>query len=236
MRSSLTGCERSRSWKPATSSSNLSIIQWVALRMPHFPSLHIISKLAKLLIRLDIFLQKNFRSSTLPRHNTRCGFATCLRREPLTRNSQMEKPMRTLLLAILMTGTGAANDAKSKPCTDKTIEGSYGYTFIGSRPTFPVPDSAIVEGRGVGIRIFDGQGNFTQIDSIKSVNRPALVDQSASGTYKVNSDCTGTLFLNSPGAPGPAEFRFVIVRKGKEVFFTLVNPIGPMTLTHAIRQ
>jgi hypothetical protein len=73
-------------------------------------------------------------------------------------------------------------------------------------------------GRGVGIRIFDGQGNFTQVDSIKGVNTPALIDQPASGTYKMNPGCTGTAFLTVPGAPGAAEFRFVVVNKGKEIF------------------
>src|SRR5947207_2007542 len=70
----------------------------------------------------------------------------------------------------------------------------------------------------------------------KGVNTPALIDQPASGTYKINPDCTGTAFLTVPGMPGAAQFRFVVVNRGKEIFFTLVNPIGPMTLTHAVRQ
>jgi hypothetical protein len=99
-----------------------------------------------------------------------------------------------------------------------------------------MPGAPIVEGRGVGIRIFDGQGNFTQVDSIKGVNTPALIDQPASGTYRINPDCTGTAFLTVPGVPGTAEFRLVVVNNWKEIFFTLVSPVGPMTLTHAVRQ
>jgi len=123
---------------------------------------------------------------------------------------------------------------QGRTCNDHTIQGSYGFTFIGSRPASATPGAPIVEGRGVGIRIFDGQGTFTEVASFKGVNTPALIDQPNSGTYKINPDCTGTAFLNSPG--GAAEFRFVVVNEGKEVFFTLVNPVGPMTLTHAVRQ
>lgn len=147
--------------------------------------------------------------------------------------------MRTCLFVTFLAGVlhaqGAAREGRI--CTDRTIQGSYGFTFTGTRPASPAPGAPIVEGRGVGIRIFDGQGNFTEVASVKGVNTPASIEQPASGTYKINPDCTGTAFLTVPGMPGPAgEFRLVVVNKGKEIFFTLVNPVGPMTLTHAVRQ
>ena len=108
----------------------------------------------------------------------------------------------TFLAGILHAQGGAQ---ERRICTERTIQGSYGYTFIGARPASPMPGAPIVEGRGVGIRIFDGQGNFTQVDSVKGVNTPALIDQPASGTYKINPDCTGTAFLTVPGMPGAAE-------------------------------
>ena len=146
--------------------------------------------------------------------------------------------MRTLLFLTFLAGVlhAQGDDREGRICTERTIKGSYGYTFTGTRPASPAPGAPIVEGRGVGIRIFDGQGNYTQVDSIKGVNTPALIDQPASGTYKINPDCTGTAFLTVAGMPGAAEFRLVVVNKGKEIFFTLVNPVGPMTLTHAVRQ
>ena len=145
--------------------------------------------------------------------------------------------MRPLILLAFIAAVLHAEGGgqESRHCTERTVKGSYGYTFTGSRPASPAAGAPIIDGRGVGIRIFDGQGNFTQIDSIKAVNTPAMIDQPNSGTYKVNPDCTGTLFL-APGTPAAGEFRFVIVNKGKQIFFTLVNPVGPMTLTHAIRQ
>ena len=142
--------------------------------------------------------------------------------------------MRICLFLTLLAGVVHAQGGRS--CNERTIQGSYGFTFIGARPASPAPGAPIVEGRGVGIRIFDGQGNFTEVSSVKGVNTPALIDQPYSGTYKINPDCTGTAFLTVPGMPGAAEFRLVVVNKGKQIFFTLVNPIGPMTLTQAVRQ
>ena len=146
--------------------------------------------------------------------------------------------MRTCLFLTFLAGVlhaqGGAREGRI--CTERTIQGSYGFTFSGTRPASPAPGAPIVEGRGVGIRIFDGQGNFTEVASVKGVNTPASIDQPASGTYKINPDCTGTAFLTVPGMPGAGEFRLVVVNKGKEIFFTLVNPVGPMTLTHAVRQ
>jgi len=141
--------------------------------------------------------------------------------------------MRTLLLLTFLAGALQAQQLGT--CTEHSIRGSYGYTFTAARPN-PVPGAPNVEGRGVGIRIFDGQGNFTQVDSIKAVNSPALLDQPGFGTYKINPDCTGTAFLTVPGVPGAAEFRLVVVNNWREIFFTLVSPAGPMTLTHAVRQ
>ena len=143
--------------------------------------------------------------------------------------------MRSFLLLTLLAGVLHAQGGGT--CNERTIQGSYGFTFTGARPTSSAPGAPIVEGRGVGIRIFDGQGNFTEVATVKGVNTPASIDQPASGTYKINPDCTGTAFLTVPGMPGPAgEFRLVVVNRGKEIFFTIVKPIGPMTLTHAVRQ
>ena len=141
--------------------------------------------------------------------------------------------MRTLVCLTILAGGLMAQEGRT--CTDRTIKGSYGFTFMGARPASPTPGAPIVEGRGVGVRVFDGQGGFTEVSTVKGVNTPAVIDQQYSGTYKVNPDCTGTAFLIVPGMPS-GEFRFVVVRNGKEMFFTLVNPIGPMTLTHHVRQ
>ena len=142
--------------------------------------------------------------------------------------------MRTLLFLTFL--AGAVHAQERLICTEGTIKGSYGYMVNAARPASPTPGSPIVEGVGVGVRVFDGQGTFTQVDSIKAVNTPAAIDQPASGTYKVNLDCTGTAFLTVPGVPGAAEFRFVVVNNGKEIFFTLVNPVAAIALTRFVRQ
>jgi hypothetical protein len=145
-----------------------------------------------------------------------------------------EKTMRTLACLIVLASGLTAQEGQF--CTERTIQGSYGLTFNGAMPASPAPGAPVIEGRGVGIRIFDGRGNFSEVVSIKSVNNPGFVDQSHSGTYTIKPDCTGTAFLNVPGLPSAAEFRFVVVKNGKEIFFTLIKPIGPSTLTHCVQQ
>ena len=87
--------------------------------------------------------------------------------------------MRTCLFLTFLAGVLHAQVREGRICTERTIQGSYGFTFTGARPASPAPGAPIVEGRGVGIRIFDGQGNFTEVASVKGVNTPALIDQPA---------------------------------------------------------
>jgi hypothetical protein len=188
------------------------------------------------------FLQKSFRSNSSPLHSLKVALPAPCTGELAARYLRKEKRMRTCLFLILASifvyalgGAQAASPEapqEGQVCTDRTIKGSYGFTFFGARPASPVPGAPIVEGRGVGIRIFDGEGNFTEVASVKGVNTPAVIDRPNAGTYRVNPDCTGTAFLTTAGG---AEFRFVVVDKGKEIFFTLIHPIEPMTLTHAVR-
>lgn len=90
--------------------------------------------------------------------------------------------MRTLL--FLMSLGGVLHAAESRVCTARTIRGSYAYTLTATAPGGPYTRAPIVQGVGVGVRIFEGEGNFTQVVSIKGVNTRGIVDQPASGTYK----------------------------------------------------
>jgi hypothetical protein len=117
-----------------------------------------------------------------------------------------------------------------------TIKGSYGFKATLARPASPMPGAPIMEAVGIGVRTFDGQGNFTGRDFIKSVTTPAGLDLAVSGTYKINPDCTGMFLLTVPGQSSPAELRMVVVNKGREIFWMLVNPVEPMTLVHAVKQ
>jgi len=65
---------------------------------------------------------------------------------------------------------------------------------------------------------------MTQVDFITVNGMPPPIDWApATGTYKVNADCTGTWQLTIPGNPlSPVNVHFVIVKRGQEIR-TVVN-------------
>jgi len=146
--------------------------------------------------------------------------------------------MRTSFMMLCLTLAcleSALYAEEEKACSERTLRGSYGFVATGFTPANPQPGAVVSQGFFLGIRKFDGQGNFTGTDSIKTVNMPAILDLPVSGTYKINADCTGTAFMSTPGQPRPAELRLVVTKKGKEVFWILVSPDGPMTQAHGVR-
>jgi hypothetical protein len=145
--------------------------------------------------------------------------------------------MRTLLLLTILGASLYAADDESNPktCSNATVKGQYGYTITGTGPSGG-PGAPLEQVIGVGVRRYDGHGAFTQVDSRKGSITGAVADQPASGTYTVNPDCTGKMFLSAVGQPVPAELRFVVVNKGKEIRWILLNPPGPVVVGNAVRQ
>jgi hypothetical protein len=70
---------------------------------------------------------------------------------------------------------------------------------------------------------FDGSGNLTWVEH--TVINGTLLEPgwtaTASGTYEVNPDCTGTATVNTPNSPVPLILGMVIVNNGKEVHTVL---------------
>ncbi|MEJ7609022.1 MAG: hypothetical protein WKF37_22800 [Bryobacteraceae bacterium] len=119
---------------------------------------------------------------------------------------------------------------ESKACDNKTIKGIYGYTVTGLRPA-PNAPGQLEQLFAVGIRNYDGEGNFTQVQTEKGASTPAVIDAEGTGTYTVSADCTGT-YTTTTGV----QARFVIVAKGKEIRWLVVSPPVLTISGHAIRQ
>ena len=65
---------------------------------------------------------------------------------------------------------------------------------------------------------FDGKGGLTQIDTV-TVSGEVVADFThtpATGTYTVNSDCTGTFTINFTDGRPPVAANFVVVKNGFE--------------------
>ena len=129
--------------------------------------------------------------------------------------------MRTLLLLTILGTSSYAQE--SRLCSNETVQGTYGYIVNGTRPAGLVPGAPIEQVITVGLRNYDGRGNFTQVDTTKGSMTGTTIDQRASGTYTIDPDCTGTAIITVNGAPGP-EARFVVVNRGKEIHWIVLSP------------
>jgi hypothetical protein len=99
-------------------------------------------------------------------------------------------------------------------CSDRTLDGDYGFTIEG---LLAIPGPGI-QVRGVALQHYDGHGNLTNLDHVVIDGVPQSVGwRPASGTYSVNSDCTGTATINFPSPNPPLDLFFVVVKNGKEI-------------------
>jgi len=115
---------------------------------------------------------------------------------------------------LLVTGA----DMEGTQCSNRTLRGAYGFSVEGTfLPSGNQPGAVL---RAVALTTFDGKGGMTQVDHYVVNGAPQTPPNTAwpasSGTYTVNSDCTGTMTLNVPNLP-PFVSYFIILRNGKEI-------------------
>jgi hypothetical protein len=138
---------------------------------------------------------------------------------------QKESISKLIMIATLSAGIcgmacTALADPGPQPCSNRTLQGNYGFTIEGllGIPSAQLPPGLGLTARGLAMAHYDGRGNFTQVDHVVVAFAPASEDWTPGyGTYIVNPDCTGTAVLNSPEDPGPITLHFLIVNHGKEI-------------------
>ena len=107
-------------------------------------------------------------------------------------------------------------------CSVATLTGNYGF----NNPGFTTPTKSVSGNEDpfavVGVFAFDGAGNLSSTDTVafKGVISPGLT---SSGTYTVNSDCTGSISFTA-GAHSGITFNTVIIGGGPEVFGIETTP------------
>jgi hypothetical protein len=122
-------------------------------------------------------------------------------------------------------------------CSNATFQGNYGFTVNGTINT----GATIYEG-GVGLISADGKGNLTAsqalvLNGVPLVDAPPSYFSQYTGTYTLNSNCTGTALLTNVPAGGSSfeSLSIVVDLLGNEVRMVAVPPFDaggtPRTIT-----
>jgi hypothetical protein len=111
-----------------------------------------------------------------------------------------------ILLAVVTPGN--AQDT----CTKASIAGRYGFTISGAVVNSDGSFYSVAES---GTVTADGNGKLTGTDTNSQGGQ--IQSQTFTGTYTVNSDCTGT--VSTADSAGPSHFNIVIVDNGQEILF-----------------
>ncbi|WP_130419619.1 hypothetical protein [Edaphobacter modestus] len=126
--------------------------------------------------------------------------------------------MIACVLAAVSSSAWAANGNrrdKDRGCSNQTLDGDYGLTIEG---LLDIPGTGI-QVRGVVLQHYDGNGHITQVDHVVVGGMPPSEEwRPGSGTYTVNTDCTGKATLTIPSSPAPPlVVYFVVDRQGKTI-------------------
>ena len=126
-----------------------------------------------------------------------------------------------MTLALAIAPTVQASD---KGCSNETLRGSYAQ--IGSGVVTAPPDQA-GPFANVGTLIFDGNGGLTGalVVSSNGTSSPAT----ETGTYKVNSDCTGTYTVQIAPFGITSSAFFAIDTNGDEIEIITTDPGSVIT-------
>jgi len=122
----------------------------------------------------------------------------------------------TVLICIL----NGAGYAQNGGCGNWSLQGTFVFTVTGQ---ILAPAAAAGPVSGIAITTFDGAGNLSQVDHVVHNGVPPIEDwRPATGTYKVNSDCTGTFsFVPAPTVAADAspalKVYFALSNGGKQI-------------------
>jgi hypothetical protein len=129
-----------------------------------------------------------------------------------------------ILLTLAALGSGYAQ-SNSPACKNALIAGNYGFTVQGTKLGGAGPTGPMV---GVAMTQFDGKGGLSQIDTV-TIDGEVVADWThtrATGTYSVNSDCTGTFTINFTDNRPTVVTNFVVAVNGDEIDTVVISAGG----------
>ena len=140
------------------------------------------------------------------------------------KRSTIEKIFTIVAVTALALAIAPAAKAQvNKGCNAATLQGTFAYTVTGSFVAAPAPLGLYAE---AGAQTFDGNGN-TATCGMSNTNG-TVSPSNTTGTYTVNSDCTGTFMLQI--APGIAShYFFVIANNGSTYQAVCLDPVAVIT-------
>ena len=125
------------------------------------------------------------------------------------------------LVGVLAIGTGYAKDeSAAAKCSEATLKGTYLFADdgVGIKGNDHIPFAY------AGYEVFDGQGKVNQVSTLNINGKKVIRNETLSGTYSVEADCTGTATY----ADGTREDHF-IAPDGSEFTFVQTHPKNIVT-------
>lgn len=130
----------------------------------------------------------------------------------------MKLRISILFLVVALSSVSAAT-AHGRGCSDLTIKGEYSFTIHGQILT-PGGPLAV---DGIAKTTFDGNGNLTQVDAVAIAGNMPVIWRPGVGTYKLNSDCTGTMTLIDQDQQ-PLHLAILVSQSGGHIRAVVTDP------------
>ena len=124
-------------------------------------------------------------------------------------------------LALALSSTAKASD---KGCSNATLRGTYAQTGAG---VITAPPDQAGPFANVGTLIFDGNGGLTGALVVSSNGSSSQATET--GTYTVNSDCTGTYTVQIAPFGITSQAFFAIDTNGDELEIIVTDPGSVIT-------
>ena len=124
------------------------------------------------------------------------------------KSSTIAKTFTLAALAVLVLSIAPTAKAGDKGCSNVTLIGTFSRADTGF---VLAPAAAVGPTALVGTFTFDGNGNLT--GAFTSSQQGHIGHGTQTGTYTVNTDCTGTIVVKGSG-PNSSHYSFVIDDSG----------------------
>jgi hypothetical protein len=127
---------------------------------------------------------------------------------------------RFAFLILTLALAASSSVAAHAGCRNSTLNGTYAFTFRGQ---IFLPDGSTLVIGGLARTTFDGKGNIAQLDAVAANGNLPPGWRVSTGTYAVNSDCTGTFTVtNDPQSP--IHTQFIIAQSGNTIHSIVMDP------------